>query len=49
MREVQKVCGTCRWSKPYKLDWMCYNQESDYYCCFCGYDDSCEDWEGHGE
>ena len=43
---MEKVCGMCRWSKPYKLDWMCYNQDSDYYCCFCGYDDSCEDWEG---
>lgn len=41
----EKCCGTCSWSKPYKLDWMCNNQDSDYYCCFTSYRDECEDYE----
>lgn len=44
MREG-KCCGTCKWSKPYKQDWMCNNPDSDYYCCFISYRDECEDYE----
>lgn len=50
-REMKdKICGTCRYSKPDPTDWMgedffCTNSDSDYWSDYCEYADSCENWE----
>lgn len=46
MRDVKECCGTCRYCKIYQGEWMCYNAQSEFYCCYCDFEDSCEDWEG---
>lgn len=49
MEDREHICGTCKHCRGYKLDWMCYNKDSEYYCCFCDYDDGCDDWEDRHE
>lgn len=46
-------CGSCKFHKPvssdifWNCDWLCDNEDSDYYSCFTEYDDgeNCIDFE----
>ena len=47
-REQNEVCGTCKYHCHANLDndWVCENEDSEYYADWTEYNDSCEDWEG---
>ena len=45
-------CGSCKFHKPttdceLEAEWLCDNEDSDYYSCFTEYDDgeNCIDFE----
>lgn len=55
MNEKKECCGTCRFHRHHTTDdgvrvyaneWICGNEDSDYYTDFTEYSDSCDSWEG---
>ena len=49
MREEPRCCGTCRYHEYEDVDYVCTNEESDYYSDWTDYDVTCADWEGKDE
>lgn len=51
MRDKEKVCGTCKWHKVLSAslsnyeEWVCNNEDSEFYALASEYDETCEDWE----
>lgn len=46
MKGNEECCGTCRWHrKDIEGDWVCMNDESDYFTDWTEYDYHCEEWE----
>lgn len=43
-----KCCGTCKYHRYDDIgdDWVCVNDQSEYYADWIEYDDSCDEWEG---
>lgn len=43
-------CGTCKYHIPGEVpgegDWICNNEESEYYALETEYSDICADWMG---
>ena len=40
----EEICGNCK-HHCIMDDWVCTNEESDYYGIETGFDDTCEDFE----
>lgn len=44
----KQCCGRCKYHKPetpgykFETEWLCDNEDSDYYSCFTEYDDGTE-------
>ena len=49
MKDKEKVCGTCKWHKVFSAsryeEWICDNENSEYYALASDYDDECDEWE----
>lgn len=43
--ENEEICGTCRYHRNDGTDWVCINQDSEYYSDWTEYGDQCEEWE----
>lgn len=47
--DMREVCGECKWHrKDADGDWMCFNTESEFYCDWTDYSDTCEEYEQRG-
>jgi len=46
-KENQETCATCKHCKriSFTSDFICNNENSDYYTDFVEWDDVCNDWE----
>lgn len=44
-----KCCGTCKWHEidlaSTSPDWVCCNEESEFWSDYTAYADCCEEWD----
>ena len=46
---MERICGNCKYHKPDGEDWVCDNEDGEYFSDFTGYKDHCPDWSDKDE